>query len=349
LELHVRALLIALILALATPVMARTVTDSAGRAVDMPDKIERVFAAGGPAAILIYVLAPDRMVGWPRVPREEEKPFLTQATRSLPEVGVITGRGGSANIEGVLKLKPDLIVDFGSVKETYISLANATQEQTKIPYLLIDGRFEATPASLRLLGAALGLTERAEALAKYVETTFADLDVALAKVPADQRPRVYLARGADGLETGVKGSINTEIIERAGGRNVIEGGDMQKGIVRVSVEQIIVADPDIILTWDRAFFTSVKGDPLWANVKAVREGRVLLAPTAPFGWIDRPPSLNRVIGLHWLAQAFLPERFQQDFRQTAAEFYKLFYQVTPTETDMDGLMAWSNGKAPPRR
>jgi iron complex transport system substrate-binding protein len=309
LEFYVRAFLIALVLVLATPVTARTVTDSAGRAVEVPDRIERVFAAGGPAAILIYVLAPDRMIGWPRVPREEEKPFLTQATRTLPEVGMITGRGGSANIEGVLKLKPDLIVDFGSLKETYISLANATQEQTKIPYLLIDGRFEATPASLRLLGAALGVKDRAEALARYVETTFADLETALANIPAEQRPKVYLARGPDGLETGVKGSINTEIIERAGGRNVIDGGEMQKGIVRVSIEQVIVAEPDIILTWDRTFFTSVKTDPLWANLKAVREGRVLLAPTAPFGWIDRPPSLNRAIGLRWLAQAFYPERF----------------------------------------
>ncbi len=344
-----RALLIALIFLLATQATARTVTDSAGRKVEVPDNIERVFAAGGPAAILLYVLAPDRMVGWPRVPREEEKPFLLEATRGLPEVGMITGRGGSANIEGVIKLAPDLIVDFGSVKDTYVSLATATQEQTKIPYLLIDGRFDATPYSLRLLGDALGVKDRAEALARYVETTFADLESAVAKVPADQRPRVYLARGPDGLETGAKGSINTEIIERAGGRNVIDGGDALKGIVRVSIEQVIVADPEIILTWDRTFFASVKTDPLWTNVKAVREGRVLLAPTAPFGWIDRPPSLNRVIGLRWLAQAFYPDRFPDDIRKTTLAFYQLFYQVTPTETDMDGLMAWSNGKAPPRR
>ena len=42
----------------------------------------------------------------------------------------------------------------------------------------------------------------------------------LAEVPQDQRPRVYLARGPDGLETGLQGSINTEIIERVGAINV---------------------------------------------------------------------------------------------------------------------------------
>ena len=41
---------------------------------------------------------------------------------------------------------------------------------------------------------------------------------------------------------------------------------------------------------------------------AVREKRVYLSPTAPFGWIDRPPSLNRVIGLKWLAGLFYPEQ-----------------------------------------
>ena len=56
----------------------------------------------------------------------------------------------------VLKVKPDLILDFGSVRDTYVSLADNVQEQTKLPYVLIDGRFEATPAALRLLGDILG-------------------------------------------------------------------------------------------------------------------------------------------------------------------------------------------------
>ena len=47
---------------------ARTVTDSAGRKVEVPDKIERVFAAGPPASILLYMLAPERMTGWPNPP-----------------------------------------------------------------------------------------------------------------------------------------------------------------------------------------------------------------------------------------------------------------------------------------
>jgi iron complex transport system substrate-binding protein len=63
----------------AVPAIARTVTDSAGRKVEIPDTITRVFAAGPPASTLLYVLAPQKMIGWIRLPRETEKPFLLPA------------------------------------------------------------------------------------------------------------------------------------------------------------------------------------------------------------------------------------------------------------------------------
>lgn len=327
---------------------ARTVTDSAGRKVEVPDKVERVFAAGPPASILIYMLAPEKMTGWPDPPRAEERPFIAAPYRDLPALGRLTGRAGTANLEVVLKARPDLILDFGSVRDTYVSLANNVQAQTKVPYILIDGRFEATPAALRLLGEILDLKERAERQARYVETIFAEIDAVLKETPIEKRPRVYLARGPDGLETGVVGSINTEIIERAGGRNVIEAAG-QRGLVRASMEQVIVADPEIVVTWDRNFFERVTKDPLWAGIKAVREKRVYLAPTAPFGWIDRPPSLNRVIGLRWLAGLFYPDRLGPNLRETAREFYGLFYHVSPSDAELDTLIAWSKGEAPPRR
>ena len=347
-----RAALALLLLLAPLTANARTVVDSAGRKVEIPDRIGKVFAAGPPASILLYMLAPERMTGWPDPPRAEERPFIAEKYRDLPALGRLTGRGGTANIEVVLKAAPDLIVDFGSVRDTYASLADNVQGQTKIPYVLIDGRLEATPKALRLLGEILGVGERAERQAAYVEATFAEIDAALEAVPAEKRPRVYLARGPDGLETGVAGSINTEIIERAGGRNVMQAAG-QRGLVRASMEQVIAADPEIILTWDRNFFARVYDDPLWTGIKAVRDRRVYLAPTAPFGWIDRPPSLNRVIGLKWLAGLFYPDKLGQDLRETTRSFYRLFYHVDPSDTELDTLIAWSKGQAPsaapPRR
>src|SRR5262252_10622718 len=122
--------------ALLAPRIARaaTVTDATGRAVPIPARVERVFPAGPPAAILLYTLAPDLLLGWPRANRPEECAYMLPEICTRPEVGRITGRGNTANLETVLALKPDLIVDVGSVNPTYVSLADRVQEQTGIPY-----------------------------------------------------------------------------------------------------------------------------------------------------------------------------------------------------------------------
>jgi iron complex transport system substrate-binding protein len=57
-----------------------------------------------------------------------------EKVRELSEHGQLTGRGGTANLEAVLRLKPDLIIDSGSLGATYISLADTVQAQAKIPY-----------------------------------------------------------------------------------------------------------------------------------------------------------------------------------------------------------------------
>ena len=69
-----------------------------------------------------------------------------------PEVGRITGRGNTANLETVLALKPDLIVDVGSTNETFVSLAARVQDQTGIPNALLDGRFVALTTAYQKLG-----------------------------------------------------------------------------------------------------------------------------------------------------------------------------------------------------
>lgn len=339
-------LLVLTLMLLAAPVLARTVTDSAGRAIELPETVDTVFAAGPPAAILVYILKPEALIGWPRALYPEERDYIAAPYRDLPETGRLTGRGGEANLERVLQTTPDLILDFGSVRDTFVDLADRTQAQTGIPYLLIDGRFENTAHALRLLGEVLGVPERADRLARHVEETFARIDSILAQIPEEDRPQVYLARGPKGLETGMKGSINTEIIERAGGRNVADDGGVTRGLVRASMEQVIVANPDIIVTWDRNFFARVFDDPLWQEIAAVTNGRVHLSPTAPFGWIDRPPSLNRMMGLIWMAGLLYPEAWPQDLRAEARAFYKLYYHVDLSDEELDRLLEWADGQPP---
>ena len=325
---------------IARPALAqtRTIVDSAGRKVMLPARIDRLFVAGPPASVLAYTLARDAMVGWIRTPSPAEKEFLASPARDLPETGRLTGRGDTVSLERLVAAKPDMVLDFGSVSETFVSLADRVQSQTSIPYALIDGRFAATAASLKLAGDMLGRAERAATLAAYAGASFAMVDRVLARVPADRRPRVYLARGAEGLETGSRGSINTEIIERAGAVNVAEELGGSGNISNASLEQIIAWQPDIIVTLDRTFFTNVKTKPGWSQVRAVANNRVHLAPSLPWGWIDAPPSLNRLIGLRWLLSLFYPAEAGLDLRAETRGFYKLFYGVDVTDAQLAQLL-----------
>ena len=329
------------------PAQARTVTDAAGRRVAVPDRIERVLAAGPPAAVLLYTLAPKTMIGWPRAPSPAESAFLTHEAASLPSTGRLTGRGGTANVEAVLALKPDLIVDVGSTGATYASLADRVQAQTGIPYILLDGSFSKTPETYRTLGALIGAGAEGEALAAESEKILKAVADAVSAVPPEQRPRVYYGRGPRGLETGLAGSINTEVIEAAGGRNVATAEGMG-GLAGISPEQVLAWNPDVILALDPAFAASLPTDPLWSGLKAVRERRVYAAPVLPFGWIDAPPGINRLIGLRWLAGLFFPDRFSESLPEAVRGFYRRFYHVEPSPAQVEALLGATTPLAQPR-
>src|SRR5215467_1064264 len=164
-------------------VSAASVTDGAGRAVTVPARVERVFPAGPPAAIVLYTIAPDLLLGWPRANRPEEREFLLPDIGSRPEVGRITGRGNTANLEVVLSLKPDLILDVGSVNPTYVSLADRVQQQTGVPYALLDGRFDAVARSYRTLGALIGRPADGETYARIAEDTIKTITDRTAVMP----------------------------------------------------------------------------------------------------------------------------------------------------------------------
>lgn len=336
---HLRPAALALAL-LALPALAfdavRTITDATGRAVEIPVSPERVFAAGPPASTLLYVLKPEAMIGWVRAPKAGEKAWLRAGVHDLPELGRLTGRGDTLNLEVLLAADPDLILDYGTVNATYTDLAARVQEQTGLPYVLIDGTFARLPESIRIMAGVLGVTERGEDLAAYAEEAFAGADALLAKVPGDERPRVYLARGPEGLESPARGSINAEIIERMGAVNVVAAET--KGLVTASPEQVQAWAPDVIITIDPAFAANVGTMPEWQGIPAVKSGRVYLAPAEPFGFIDAPPSVNRLIGLKWLAHKLYPDHATGDLHAEVARFYTLFYGVTPDEAELTALL-----------
>jgi iron complex transport system substrate-binding protein len=315
---------------------ALTITDDAGRKVEVPDKVERVYAAGPPASVAVFALSPDKLIGWTRAFRPNEAAFVDKKYADLPELGRLTGRGNTANVEVVLKTRPDVIVDIGATNETFASLAERVQKQTGIPYVLLDGRFEKMSANLRTLGKILGAQARADMLAAWIDKTLGDIASRIATIPKAKRPTIYYARGPQGLVTGLGGSINAEVIGFLGAVNVAAGAS--GGLAAVGLEQVILWNPDHIVTNDPNFYAQVWREPVWQSLKAVREKRVYLSPHLPFGWFDYPPGINRVLGAVWLANQVYPELFKDDMAARIVEFHKLVYHREPSAAQIQQIL-----------
>jgi iron complex transport system substrate-binding protein len=271
--------------------LAGEVTDAAGRIVQVPDHVTRVLPAGPPAAVLLAAIAPDLMLGWPSPVPDNTRALLAQAVAKLPQIPRLTGRDDVT--EKIQALQPDLIIDYGTVSPRYADLAKTTQQRTGIPTILLDGSLAETPHVVRVLGGILHREGRAETLA-----TFAEALLALPVTPNTHK-RVVYARGADGLTVAAPGTDVTEVFTRLGWQVLAPDGS---GPFRSSsIEAIHALDPDIVIFSDPAMRDGVMHDDAWRAVRAVREGHALVAPSLPFGWLEEPPSINRLLGLAWLS------------------------------------------------
>lgn len=286
----------------------------------MPDRIVHIVPAGPPAAVLLEAIAPDLMVGWPSPVPDAARGMLPPGAATLPQIPRLTGRTDvSADIKA---LQPDLIVDYGNVSPRYVETAQATQQRTGIPTILLDGSLAKIPEVLRMLGGILHREGRAETLARFAE--------ALLALPAPSvHPRVVYARGADGLTIAAPNTDVTEVFTRLGWRAVAPDG---QGSFRAgSIDAIRQLDPDVVIFSDPAMREATGHSEAWQTVRTVREGHAFVAPSLPFGWVEEPPSINRLIGLAWLRGS--------DPVTLAAVANAVVYGHTLTAAELDGELA----------
>lgn len=300
-----------------------------------PKKTHRVLSAGAPADLLLLALAPKMLLVLSSFDLSVSGGDLLSAEiKKLPRLGRLSGRASTLSLEKILALNPDIIIDCGSADETFRSLAKRTAAQTGIPYVLVDGKLQDSADQLRQVGALLGVSERAEKQALLAERFLHDASNFAQQ--SRQQTRFYSARGTTGLETGLKGSLHTEAVEQLGLINVASDAS-QHGLSQVSFEQLLLWEPDIILTQDANTYDYIIHNALWKNLKAVRNGQVLLLTGLPFGWLDSPPGINRLLGMRRL-QAHFDAKIQADWANDLHQFFQLFYHTDLSAAQLQPLL-----------
>jgi iron complex transport system substrate-binding protein len=323
----------------------RTIVDMVGRRVHVPGTIRKVYCTSPVGTILVYTLAPEKLAGWNYPLTAAEREYIAAPFRDLPVLGGWFGKGNSANVEEIIAAQPDAILSMGTTDPLSITQSERLQAQSGIPVIVMSGALARLDDAYIFAGELLGARERASRLAAYCRSAVAEARSIAATIPPAARVRVYYAEGPRGLETDPAGSYHTELLDLVGAINVAGAAPASpQGQVAVSFEQLIAWDPDVIiigynygqrsgLQLDR-----LAADPTWRQLRAVRQRRVYETPQVPFNWFDRPPSVNRIIGIRWLGQLLYPDRYRRDLRRDVRDFYETFYHVTLTDEQIAHLL-----------
>ena len=316
--------------------------DAAGRRVVVPERVNRVMAADRIAEVLVLVLAPDKLAALGRQPRRGDLP---------PRFGRVPvvqwgPDGNPANmVDAVWRLHPQVVIDASGVTPERVAYADQVQQLTGVPYILVDDSFARMSQLLRSVGRLLGVADRAADLAIWAEHAIGGLRGLLLIRPADARPHVYYARGPSGLETALPGSVSAEALDEAGAINV--AAPLGHGaLTTVTPAQLLGWNPEIIIVEDRGFYNALQRGRTWREIAAVRNKRVYLEPENPFGWIDDPPGVNRLIGLYWLSGLFYADQTQEDLRSVTCDFYNRFYGEKLTNAQVEALVRPAGAKPP---
>jgi len=312
----------------ASPV-TKVTEDMAGRPLDLPEPIDKVYGSNNNSTIMLYTLAPEKMLGWNLKFSDQAKKYLAEEYASLPVLGNMYGTGKKANTEEILKYEPDVVL-LAHTKVTDKVKADADELQVKlgVPVVVIEANVDNYDKAYEFLGALLGREEKAKELAGYYSAVYAEVKEKSENIADEDKVRVYYARLDDGLTTEFLGSPNAELLDLVGAVNVAEGGGKETG-GEVNIEQVLVWKPDAILVGNvganaSLAYQTITTDEVWSSLGAVQQGAVYEVPRFPFNWFDRPPSVNRIIGMKWLGYKLYPDVY--DFGpEDVKSFFELFY------------------------
>ena len=258
----------------------RTITDGAGRQVNVPEKVESIVCVGvGALRYTCYVGAQDLVVG---VEDYEVKPGMSRLYnyvnfdqfKDLPVIGT----NGQPYTEEIINLAPDVIV-----MSAYASVeADDLQAKTGTPVVVVPGSDTTLDTgayeTIRIMGQLYGMESRATELTNYLKGIQKDLDDRTKDIPDSEKPSVYVAgvsfKGAHGFE-GTEAGYGPFALIHA---NNLADTTGKTGAFDIDLEQVLSWDPDIIfLDFNGMKLINedyAKNPDYYHSLTAVQEGKV---------------------------------------------------------------------------
>lgn len=322
----------------------RTIMDMLGRKIEIPEKINRVIGTSPATTLPIYMMAPDKLGAWNFDLREDELPFIPEKYQNLPVIGGWFGKQ-DGNYEKFISIEPDIILESFTSEGTAEETINKRQEKfASIPLIALDGGQDPLkwPEKIRFIGNILNVPEEAERLVSFFLEALQFVQNKADQVESEKHPRYYYAETDSGLFTEPNSSPRTNLIDLCGGINVAElqlSGHF--GRTEVSIEQVILWNPDTIITDSVQFYNQVQNNKKWAGIEAVEKDRIYIVPHGPFSWFDRPNDINQIVGIYWLGMILYSDTIEYTYvEEKVKSFYQDFFHISIdhlTYQDLIGL------------
>jgi iron complex transport system substrate-binding protein len=273
------------------------ITDGLGREVQLESAAQRVVSLAPSNTEILFALgAGDKVVG-----RDEVSDYPAEAL-ALPTVGGWSG----FSAEAIVALKPDLVL--AAEINTPELVAELESLGLTVYYLSNPKTLEELYVNIEIVATLTG--RDATKLTDSLKARVAAVDEKIA--PLSYAPSVFYEVDATDPSKPYSigpGTFINLLIARAGGMNAVELAGITDPYPQISLEQLVIAPPDIIILGDSMWGTtaeSVAARPGWDTLKAVVDGKVFAFDD---NLVSRPgPRL--IDGLEALARLLHPEVFK---------------------------------------
>lgn len=306
-------------LSLSAAESARSITDMQGVKVSVPEKVEKIAALWNANNEIILALGGmDKVVATTDLIKTNKWfEHIYPKLKNLP--AALNGK--DLQIEELVKLAPDVII---------VSNKNYQDELIKNGFSAVNLIFRDYPdmeKSIYATAEVIGTDDarkKAEKLANKIHDNSEFVTARTKSIPDAKRPKVlHLLGGANLLKIDGTNTIQNTWIKLGGGVNAI---NTEGSMIEVSAEEIINANPDIIIVGGNDTDTQIKKikeHPAFSGSNAVKNGKIYGNPKGVFSW-DRYGAEN-VLQILWAAKTIQPDLFKDvDMKVKTKEFYKEF-------------------------
>lgn len=316
------------------------IEDMYGRRITVPDPINRVLCTGPVEAELVYMIAPDKLIGL-AAPYDGDSPLVPDQYLNLPVVGAWYG-AQVGNYETFMSYKPDIVLEG--------KLENLPERQQKFGDIPVVGDDTGSDlllnyqACITFIGNLLDAQASAASLNAYYTEAMQYVNSVVSQIPDNNKVRVYYAEGTDGLNTDPIGSFHNNLIAFCGGVNVANQIPMMPGygMSQVSLENVLQWNPDMIIlgrATPPGLYQTIMTDPVWGQLKAVQDKQVFVRPDNPFSVFDGPPGPAQILGMYWMVHTLYPNQTMDlDLNAKFKEFYSKFFHYDLTDDEVSYLL-----------